>query len=188
MIPTTSTPILLSRRRALASASLLATGALLSRVSPEASAQESTPAVSGGVEIDGAPGVWAEVYSGVPSSRAPDQTLYLARFTFFPQSEIFPHGHPGMTSLSVDRGEFSWTLVAGTTYVIRGAKSGATEVETVSAPGTEIILSPGDAIHYEDDVVHTARCAGDEAAIVHATLLLTSGEPLLMPMEAGMDH
>ena len=32
------------------------------------------------------------------------------------------------------------------------------------------------------DVVHTARGAGDEPAIVIGTLLLTAGEPLLMPM------
>jgi hypothetical protein len=83
---------------------------------------------------------------------------------------------------------FGWTLEAGTAYVIRGAKSGGTDVEELSEPGTDIVLAPGDAIHYEDDVTHTARCAGEEAAIVNAALLLTSGEPLLMPMDHAMDH
>jgi quercetin dioxygenase-like cupin family protein len=47
-----------------------------------------------------------------------------------------------------------------------------------------VILKPGDAIYYEDDVVHTARGAGDQPAIVLGTLVLTTGQPLLMP--AGM--
>ena len=47
-----------------------------------------------------------------------------------------------------------------------------------------MILKPGDAIYYEDDVVHTARGAGDAPAVVLGTFVLTTGQPLLMP--AGM--
>ena len=39
--------------------------------------------------------------------------------------------------------------------------AGGTATEDVTEPGTEVRLNPGDAIHYEDDVVHTARNAGD---------------------------
>ena len=49
-----------------------------------------------------------------------------------------------------------------------------------------MILEPGDAIFYEDDVVHTARGAGDEEAVVLGTLVLTTGEPLLMPADMEM--
>ena len=146
------------------------------------SAQEATPAAA--VEL--APGVYAEVLAGVPSDRAEGQTVYLARFTFESGQAIFPHSHPGTTLLSVVSGRLGWTLVEGTAYVIRGAASGATaSTETLSKPGDDVILEPGDAIYYEDDVVHTARGAGDEDAIVLGTLVLTSGELLLMPM-AGM--
>ena len=62
----------------------------------------------------------------------------------------------------------------------------ARRVEDITAPGTDVILEPGDAIYYEDDVVHTARGAGDEAAVVFGTLVLTSGEPLLMPADMDM--
>lgn len=157
---------------------LAAAGALL--FLPRTSAQDATPPA--GVEL--APGVYAEARSGVPSDRADGQTLYLARFTFLPGSEIFPHSHPGTILLSVDSGSLGWTLVDGTASIIRDAAAGATEpTETLSTPGTEVILEPGDAIYYEDDVTHTARGAGDEPAIVLGTLLLTSGEPLLMPMD-----
>ena len=152
-------------------------------------AQESTPDAAGGqavTVIELAPGVTAEVFAGAPSDRAPEQTVYLARFVFQPGGEIFPHSHPGTTILGVASGSFGWTLVEGTAHVMRGAAAGASgPAEDLTEPGTEVILEPGDAIFYEDDVVHTARGAGDEQAVVFGTLVLTSGEPLLMPV--GMD-
>ena len=70
---------------------------------------------------------------------------------------------------------------------MRGAAAGNTgPVEDVTEPGTEVILEVGDAIYYEDDVAHTARGAGDEPAVVFGTLVLTTGEPLLMPADMDM--
>ena len=150
---------------------------------PQVAAQEATPGPIAPIEL--APGVTAEVFAAVPSTRAPGQTVYLARFVFQPGAEIFPHSHPGSTVLGVASGTLGWTLLLGTAPVVRGAAAGATgPIEDITAPGTEVILQPGDAIAYEDDVVHTARGAGDEAAVVLGTLVLTTGEPLLMP--AGM--
>jgi hypothetical protein len=48
----------------------------------------------------------------------------------------------------------------------------------------DVVLDVGDAIFYEDDVVHTARGAGSEPTVVLGTFVLTAGAPLLMP--AGM--
>jgi quercetin dioxygenase-like cupin family protein len=147
-------------------------------------AQEATPGPITAIEL--APGVTAEVFAGAPSDLAPGQTVYLARFVFQPGAEIFPHSHPGTTVLGVASGSFGWTLLEGIAHVVRGAASGATgPVEDITEPGKEVILEPGDAIYYEDDVVHTARGAGDEPAVVMGTLILTTGEPLLMP--ANMD-
>src|SRR3954454_7388993 len=152
-------------------------------VSPLA-AQEATPAPITSIEL--APGFVAQVLAGVPSDRAPGQTVYMARFIIQPGAEIFPHSHPGTTVLTVESGSFGWTLLAGTAHVVRGAAAGATgPTEDLTKPGTEVILEPGDAIFYEDDVVHTARGAGDDETVVLGTLVLTTGEPLLMP--AGMD-
>ncbi len=111
----------------------------------------------------------------------------MARFTFEPGAEIFPHGHPGTTTLGVDSGSLGWTLLEGTAHVVRGAGTGGTEVEDLTESGTEVVLEPGDAIYYEDDVVHTARGAGDEPAVVMGTLILTSGEDLIMPADMEMD-
>jgi quercetin dioxygenase-like cupin family protein len=156
-------------------------------LAPRIAAQEATPGPITAIEL--APGVTAEVFAGAPSARAPQQTVYLARFVFQPGAEIFPHNHPGTTILGVQSGSLGWTLLEGTAHVVRGAAAGATgPAEDLTEPGTEVILQPGDAIFYEDDVAHTARGAGDEETLVLATLVLTSGEPLLMPVAdmAGM--
>ena len=82
------------------------------------------------------------------------------------QAEIFPHSHPGTVVLGVASGTLGWTLLEGT-HVVRGAAAGATSpAEDLTEPGTEVVLEPGDAIFYEDDVVHTARGAGDEETVV----------------------
>jgi quercetin dioxygenase-like cupin family protein len=133
-----------------------------------------------------APGVTAEIFAAAPSDRAPGQTVYLARFVFQPGAAIFPHSHPGTTVLGVASGDFGWTLVKGTAHVVRAAASGApSPTQDLTKPGDDVVLHPGDAIYYEDDVVHTARGAGDTPAVVFGTLVLTTGQPLLMP--AGMN-
>jgi quercetin dioxygenase-like cupin family protein len=151
-------------------------------VTPHLSAQDQATGPIAAVEL--ALGVSAEVFASAPTDRAPGQTVYLARFVFEPGAEIFPHSHPGTVVLGVQSGSFGWTLLEGTAHVMRGAASGITDPsEDLTEPGTEVILEPGDAISYEDDVVHTARGAGNEETVVLGTLVLTSGEPLLMPAE-----
>jgi quercetin dioxygenase-like cupin family protein len=175
----------LTRTRLLA---LIALVALAGLFAPGLAAQEATPGPIAVTEL--APGFAVEVFAGAPSDRAADQTVYLARFILQPGAEIFPHNHPGTTILGVQSGSLGWTLLEGTAHVIRGAAAGATgPAEDLTEPGTDVILEPGDAIFYEDDVVHTARGAGDEETVVLGTLVLTSGEPLLMPADemAEMD-
>ena len=112
------------------------------------------------------------------AARAPGQTLYVVRFTFRPGSEIFPHRHPGTTVLAVESGALGWTLLEGTAHVARGAATGGTATEDVTAPGTEVLLAPGAAIHYEDDVAHTAhtaRNAGDGPLVLLPALVLEAG-------------
>jgi quercetin dioxygenase-like cupin family protein len=153
-------------------------------------AQEGSPAADGDpiAVLELAPGVTAEIFGAAPSALAPGQTLDLARFTFQPGAEIFPHGHPGTTLLGVESGSFGWTLVAGAAHVVRGAASGAPgATEDLTAPGVDVVLEPGDAIYYEADVVHTARGAGDEPTVVLGTFILETGQPLLMPADMAMD-
>ena len=163
---------------------LIALFALTGLVAPGLAAQEATPGPIAVTEL--APGVTVEVFAGAPSARAPEQTVYLARFVFQPGAEIFPHSHPGTTVLAVESGTLSWTLLEGTAHVVRGAAAGGTATEDVTEPGTEVLLDPGDAIHYEDDVVHTARNAGDGLLVLLSAFVLEAGQPLLMPAGTPM--
>ena len=154
---------------------------------PDPAASESSAAPTGPITvIELAPGVTAEIFAAVPSDRAPGQTVYAARFVFEPGSEIFPHTHPGTAVLGVESGTWGWTLLEGTAHVVRGAAAGNTEVEDVTEPGTEVLLEVGDAIYYEEDVVHTARGAGDDQTVLLCSGVLTAGEPLLMPVDMDM--
>ena len=176
----------LSRRAVLGRAAVVGVALGLGTLG-RATAQEATPAVGAIKQNQLAPGVVAEVFAGAPSARAPGQTVYVARFTFQPGAEIFPHSHPGTTVLGVAAGTFGWTLLRGSAQVVRGSAAGATgPTEAVTEPGTEVLLEPGDAIVYEDDVVHTARGAGNEPAIVLVTQVLTAGEPRLMRADMQM--
>ena len=147
----------------LSSLAIADTTAATTEPEPEPAASEAPAAPAGPISvIELAPGVTAEIFAAVPSDRAPDQTVYVARFVFEPGSEIFPHTHPGTAVLAVESGTWGWTLLEGTAHVVRGAAAGNTEVEDVTEPGTEVLLEVGDAIHYEEDVVHTARGVGDD--------------------------
>src|SRR5215217_3740579 len=181
-------PAALSRRAALTGLGVGGLGLALAARAFGAAAQDASPVPATGIAAtELAPGVTAEVFAGVPSDRAPGQTVYLARFTFQPGAAIFPHSHPGTTLLGVDSGQFGWTLLVGTAHVLRGAAAGATgPAEDLTEVNADVVLAPGDAIFYEDDVVHTARGAGTEPAIVLGTLVLTAGAPLLMPVGMNM--
>ena len=178
-------------RRSIMRLAIVVAGTLIlfSGTTPRLAAQDASPAAGGPpvAPIELAPGVIAEVFAASPSANAEGKTVYLARFIFDPGSEIFPHSHPGTTLLGVDSGSLGWTLVEGTAHLVRGAGSGGTEVEDITEPGTDVILEPGDAIYYEDDVVHTARGASEEPALVLGTFVLETGQPLIMPADMEMD-
>jgi quercetin dioxygenase-like cupin family protein len=166
---------------------LLAMPAIVAWAPSPVHAQEASPA-AGPISVkELAPGITIELFAAMPSARAPGQTVYLARLTFQPGAEIFPHRHPGTSVIGVVSGAFGWTLLEGSAQVMRGAASGATDpLEAVTEPGTEVILEPGDAIVYEDDVVHTARGAGETETAILVTQVLTAGEPRLMPVDMAM--
>lgn len=82
--------------------------------------------------------------------RAEGQTVYLKRFTFEPGAEIFPHGHPGTTTLGVDSGSFGWTLLEGTARVVRGAGE-----EPAVVRGTLILTSGAQLIMPADMEMET---------------------------------
>jgi hypothetical protein len=158
---------------------------LLGTFPRQLSAQESTPAAAQpnltvgqlapiGEPFEVVPGIDLEILNEGEPANAPGLSLVLYRVTFR-GGEVPPHMHPGTTVATVESGTFSWTLMAGTVWVTR---PGAAPEETTE-PGTEIVLNPGEGLIYHDDIVHTARGAGAEPAVVLVTALFEAGQPFL---------
>lgn len=146
-------------------------------------AQDATPAAAPnlmvgqlapiGPAFELIPGVDVQFLNEGPSTQAPGQQVVLYR-VIIRGGEVPPHIHPGTTVLTVEEGgPLSWTLLEGTVTVTRPGQAR----EEVSEPGTELVINPGDGLAYNDDVVHTARAAGDEPASVLVASLWEIGHP-----------
>jgi quercetin dioxygenase-like cupin family protein len=158
---------------------------LLGTPPSQLSAQEATPAAAQpnltvgqlapiGEPFEALPGVELEILNEGQPAATPGQSLILYRVTFR-GGEAPSHMHPGTTVATVESGPFSWTLHAGTVWVTRPGAA----PEEVTEPGTDIILNPGEGLIYHDDIVHSARAAGDEPAAVLVTALFELGQPFL---------
>jgi quercetin dioxygenase-like cupin family protein len=91
-----------------------------------------------------------EVLGQGASAIAPDRVMLLQRRTFAPGSDSGAHPAPGPTVLYVDSGVVEFTVKEGAALVTR---NGATTTESVAA-GDEVDLAQGDAIFYDEGVVH----------------------------------
>lgn len=151
-------------------------------------AQEATPAAGPnlivgelaplGEPFEAVPGVDLVFLNEGQPAGAPGQSLVLYRVTLR-GGEVPSHIHPGATLLTVESGMLSWTLQAGTVTVTRPG----TAAEDVTEPGTEIVLNPGEGLSYDADVVHTARAAGDEPAVLLVASLFAVGQPFITPSD-----
>ena len=153
---------------------LVATGT----IGLDTAAQDATPAPS----TPGLYGITLTVLgNGVPQV-ASDQGLYLIRGVQEPGAFITPHYHPGAQVFYVDQGTIGFTVHKGDLRLVRagmatpGAAPGT--VGEVVPPGTEVLLSPGDWLWFERDVVESARNAGEGEAVFLISALYEAGQPL----------
>jgi quercetin dioxygenase-like cupin family protein len=102
-----------------------------------------------------------EVLGQGASAIAPDRVLLLQRRTFAPGSDSGAHPAPGPTVLYVDSGVVEFKVSEGAALVTR---HGSTVSETVAA-GDEVDLAQGDAIFYDQGVVHDVTNSYDAPAV-----------------------
>jgi quercetin dioxygenase-like cupin family protein len=105
-------------------------------------AQSSSPAASAGVAKD--------LLGQGESAVAPGRILLLQRRTFAPGSDSGAHPAPGPTVLYVDSGMVKFSVVQGA--ALRW-KDGKPDGATIAA-GSSAELMPGDAVFYDQGVVH----------------------------------
>lgn len=117
---------------------------------------------------------------------ADGQTLVLVRAIFGPGGGIGLHTHPGTLVISVESGEFGFTLadheMDGEMLAMRAGEPGTPVAAEAMTPGQEVVLTPGDWV-VETGMVHSARAVGDEAAVVVFTGLAETGQPLTTCVE-----
>lgn len=114
--------------------------------------------------------------AGMPND-APGMVLQLERYEFAPGAEIPMHVHPGAYVISVQSGQFGFTVVKGEAILTR---AGTTTPERIAA-GAEVVARAGDAIFENGGVIHSARNAGDTPVVVLTAALLEAREPSLQP-------
>lgn len=123
-------------------------------------------------------GVKVEALGKGQPSHAPGYDLLHLRVTFEPGGSIGLHTHPGSLSLTVESGALGYTLrddqMAGMT-ITRAAIDGTPAPAETLVPGQETVLQPGDWL-YEEEMIHSARNAGDGTTTVLVSGLMRSGE------------
>ncbi|MDP9359350.1 MAG: cupredoxin domain-containing protein [Chloroflexota bacterium] len=156
---------------------VLVVAALLVNVPVHIGAQQDTPAEA--TPVAGAPtGVTVEVLGRGGSAVVPDRELLLRRRTFAPGASTTPHPANGPVVLAVESGAVGFTVVEGTAQLTRAAATGTPGPTEAVAAGTEAILTAGDAVFYDEGVVHVVRNTGDGVAVtVEARLPRAEGAP-----------
>jgi quercetin dioxygenase-like cupin family protein len=94
------------------------------------------------------------------SAVAPERTLLLERRTFAPGSDSGAHPAPGPVVLSVESGTVEFLVPEGAALVTRAGDS----AEPLAA-GSKVTLNTGDAVFYDEGVVHQFRNPGTEPAV-----------------------
>ena len=138
---------------------VLVVGALLVNAPGRIGAEQGTPAT-------GAPtGVTVEVLGRGGSAVVPDRELLLRRRTFAPGASTAPNPADGPVVLAVESGSVGFTVVEGAAQLTRAAATGTPGPAEAIVAGTEVILAPGDALFYDEGVVHVVRNTGDGVAV-----------------------
>jgi quercetin dioxygenase-like cupin family protein len=148
----------------------------------DTAAQDATPPAS--TPHPHAVGVTlTDLGNGLPAG-APGQVLHLIRVVQEPGAHIDPHRHPGAQILYVDQGTVGFSVYSGKVRLVRATDQPGTLGELVPE-GSEVILQPGDWLYYEQDVVESARNAGDGQAVILLSALYYAGFPLTIFAEGA---
>jgi quercetin dioxygenase-like cupin family protein len=134
------------------------------------------------VTLPCATNVSAQVLGTTPDAAA-GKSLVLARIIFGPGGSIGAHTHPGTLVVSVEAGDFGFTLLdQGEMPVMRSQDAGTPAVAEPMTRDQEVELAPGDWF-VETGMIHSARNLGDEPTAVLLTGLIAAGQPLTQCVE-----
>jgi quercetin dioxygenase-like cupin family protein len=145
-------------------------------------AQDATPPAG---EVAPIAGATIELLDTGAPMDTPGKVLNFVRLTVEPGGHFNAHGHPGAQIWYVDAGMISTTVVEGTIR-LTGAPDGATPASTEEiGAGMEAIVSAGEFMFFDHDVIHTLENVGDEPAVILIAAILEAGEPEVIFAEHG---
>jgi quercetin dioxygenase-like cupin family protein len=175
-----SSAVGVSRRQALLRASAGGLAAVFAmRGIRQAFAQEATAGPSPTPTY--AVGVTPEILGRIEPPMTPGYVLQLVRITFAPDAAVAAHRHSGATVTTQMSGSHAFTVLEGDAHLIRAgsatpsAELGAGEL---MEHGREYTINPGDAIVFDESVVHTAHNPNGEPAVLMEAQLRASDRPL----------
>jgi len=141
--------------------------------------------ISRAQDSDPLAGVTVEQIGVVEPSDNPGQALVLLRLTLDPGVVIAEHGHPGAVALYVLSGEFGTTFTTGSGVVTRAASAGTPVPEEPIELNKDLVLTPGDAVSYDQDSHHIMRNVGSEPLVLLASGILASDQPGFLFVDAS---
>jgi quercetin dioxygenase-like cupin family protein len=95
------------------------------------------------------------------SALDPNRVLLLQRRTFAPGSDSGAHPAPGPTVLYVDSGTIEFGVDTGTALLTRKGETETTGIEA----GERVALEAGDAVFYDEGVVHDVANPNTDAGV-----------------------
>lgn len=111
---------------------------------------------------------------------APGETLSLWSYDIPAGVTLIPHYHPGWQIARVVSGVLTYTVIEGTTDLIRA--DGSTEAVT---NGATVTVNPGDSLIEHPDSHHYGANNGTEPVVIYAATLLTTGQPNAIPLPSA---
>ena len=161
-------------RRAIVIACLLA-AAMVSLPGRGAVAQDNPPPKP--IELPCATDVSAQVLGKTPVNDGED-TVMLVRVIFAPGGSIAAHTHPGTMVITVESGQFGFTVISEGEMVLNRAATADAEASTEPMlQGEEFVIEPGDWT-IETGMIHTARNLSDGPTTVLLSAMIEAEQPL----------
>jgi quercetin dioxygenase-like cupin family protein len=119
-----------------------------------------------------ASGLSRTVLGGATPAAAPDQSLELASIIIEPGTKLPLHEHPGTQIASIESGDLTYVVVAGTAKIVHASS----EIEELHA-GQQTVLHPGDTVIETEGMQHYGENRGDQPVVIVAASLFEAGMP-----------